>query len=588
MAKKPLALISSLTMLLGGFVGVAPASAAGIDYSFSDMIGTKNNFEIELRSLCGADISCRESHFNNYRNRFALYKALDVFENTKFMAPTINPSLGTMSLYFNDVDQNARAQGIVNHEALTSVSLAWTDASGEKHSVFESVKAKIALPGLKEFELPKSDNLSENVGGLLDYQISYGENKTLSGTIDYSACLASYQAGQECQLKFNSDGTAHYVAAAPAAPTTTSETYWTLPEILEIRDQIVAEQAACDADDRACKEDIFDSHRGDAWYYALDSFVNYYPFLVTKFNFQDETVGLFYQQNNPIVTRMSDNSAKNPLSSIYLFWLDEAKDTYRTVDILSYVAAIQNDSTPDFLHVIYADAAKNEEALFPADEEVEFSMKGADLLLNYNRDYVLHWSTNGSSTGPGFYQSCVDSPDFTENSECRIVFTSDGVAKLLPFKVATKPVEDQETVIPAGSTAGKGAATASTASSNSSKNAASASQNAQIAATSLTASGESDENSNDSTDPAELTVSETTSENPESAKNLDYAYAATTETKPVTGLSRSFPHWTLVLVAALAGTLIWWFLPIRRQNQRKSAKIAKKSKKSVDKFSKVR
>ena len=183
-------------------------------------------------------------------------------------------------------------------------------------------------------------------------------------------------------------------------------------------------------------------------------------------------------------------------------------------------------------------------------------MAGSDLVNN--EEGILYFTVNASGLIIGLkdYSACINSPDYTEGMECRLMFNESGYYSYaaMPPKATTTP-DEEPTPDPAPNLdeptsetpveSGKGAAEETP---------------------------EPKEMTEDASTNPELEIistSYTTSYDPPKTPNTG-AYPAEVCSREI-----NMPWWIIALISAGNALLIWWFTPNRhhlRQNPQKSPK----------------
>ena len=209
-----------------------------------------------------------------------------------------------------------------------------------------------------------------------------------------------------------------------------SQSVWTLEEIAAFKAEVDAEDDLICAGDWTCKEDLrFGRLEGDEGkiYRALEEF-NMSDFIISSINPSSGTISLYFQDEDWMMRTMGMDESRK-LTEVYAFWLEDgmigpAKDT---IDIYNYSGDVKDGIFVDGLHPLIS---KNEEKdgtdWFPSRTEVQFSVEGSDLVNN--REGIIYFTVNANGLIIGLkdYSECINSPDYAEGMECRIVFSHSG------------------------------------------------------------------------------------------------------------------------------------------------------------------
>ena len=163
-------------------------------------------------------------------------------------------------------------------------------------------------------------------------------------------------------------------------------------------------------------------------YRALEEF-NMSNFIISSINPSSETISLYFQDEDWMMRMMGMDESRK-LTEVYAFWLEDgmigpAKDT---IDIYNYSGDVKDDIFVDGLHPLIS---KNEEKdgvdWFPSRTEVQFSVEGSDLVSNREGTIYFTVNANGLIIGLKDYSECINSSDYVEGMECRIMFSDSGL-----------------------------------------------------------------------------------------------------------------------------------------------------------------
>lgn len=341
-----------------------------------------------------------------------------------------------------------------------------------------------------------------------------------------------------------------------------TQSVWTLEKMAAFKAEVDAEDDLICAGDWMCKEDLrLGRLEGDEGriYRALEEF-NMSSFIISSINPSSETISLYFQDEDWMMGMMGMDESRK-LTEVYAFWLEDgmigpAKDT---IDIYNYSGDVKDGIFVDGLHPLIS---KNEEKdgvdWFPFRTEMQFSVEGSDLVSN--REGIIYFTVNANGLIIGLkdYSECINSPDYVEGMECRIMFSDSGL-RYMPFSsgaanlLADNPVSDLEPY-PIEEQLGFGNANTNT---------------------NTDTDTDTNVSANVDVDTDDKTVSTVTGHNivGSGIKAPDtgaYTYPAEACSKEI-----NMPWWLIVAILAGNALLIWWFMPSRQ-------KSAKKCQKSLD------
>lgn len=239
-------------------------------------------------------------------------------------------------------------------------------------------------------------------------------------------------------------------ALVPRAPVFAEERpkLWSLDEIAALKVKTDAEDELICAGNWECKDNLrfgrLDS--GEPIYWALEA-LEMSNLLITSINPSTETISLYFQDEDLMMKRMGIDEP-HQLTEAYMFWLEDgmlgpAKDT---IDIYNYSEAVKNEQEISGLHpLISKNEEKNGADWLPYRTEVEYSVAGSNLLEN--REGIIYFTVNadGLIIGLKDYSKCLNSPDYTEGMECRLMFDDSGYYAYIPTVPASiEPTADEQ------------------------------------------------------------------------------------------------------------------------------------------------
>lgn len=329
-------------------------------------------------------------------------------------------------------------------------------------------------------------------------------------------------------------------------------TYWTFDEMTTFSSEVEVEIAAACGEDPMCADMYLWNQDGDI-YRALMNY-NSHPLTITSINPSTGVLKAYYY-NNPKYTGIPQPSN---LSNLYIaqyrngyggaFYYDLEHGTLNPDSIQLLVEEYESVNGPGWL---------------TQKTEVEFSTQGFSTADNAEKYLQTFYRTDngGSVSDIAFLERCLESPDYQEGMECRVVYDRNGQF-YLPFAAETLVEESANNAIDAND-----------------------SQNNE----SNSSTGESTNENNNSLDDREgfggldngITINEIASSNTNASQigNAVIINPDSSISTPNTGVptnqnnATEFPWWLGAIFALGVLTLVWFFWP----NHKKSPKLPKKS-----------
>ena len=223
-----------------------------------------------------------------------------------------------------------------------------------------------------------------------------------------------------------------------------SENYWTLDEIMALREE--AKQEVLDYCQYSEEFDCAERYHAEAFYergtnyQAVDN-INIFRFLITAVNPAENTVRLLFIDDDMENYYMTGELLNDNIDELYMVWFDYGWLGY------SFYYDYQTGTLPSQTHHLFA---KDSLATsFPPKEEITFELEG-DVSENYrNMIYYYFITTSGNRyMDPIDYNSCVNHPDYHEGMECRLFFDKINWGNLvyLPVEIETSAPAEPETI----------------------------------------------------------------------------------------------------------------------------------------------
>lgn len=332
---------------------------------------------------------------------------------------------------------------------------------------------------------------------------------------------------------------------------------WPLEEIAALKAEVDAEDELTCGNNVGCRE-VLRAERlsddNDHIYLAVEEFSTS-NFYVSAINPSAGTITLFLQDEDYISKRRGIDK-RYSLTEVYMYWLDDTIGPLNdTVTICNYSEDVKNGTHVDGLHpLISKNEEKDGENWMPPYTEVQYSVGGSNLADNRNGILYFTAKAGRSIIGLKDYSTCINSPDYTEGMECRIMFKESGSYTYIPMPPRTITIPDEEPIPnpdePTGETLvepGQGAATETP---------------------------ESKETAEDAGANPELEIASMSH-----PVSRSLPKAPNTGAYPAEACSRgiNMPWWIIVLILAGNALLIWWFTPNRRHSRQNPPKSPKKS-----------
>lgn len=234
---------------------------------------------------------------------------------------------------------------------------------------------------------------------------------------------------------------------AGSAPAAFAETniagtrYWTVPELLEFREEVEAEIADTCAGDLNCERDLrFTITERGGKYVALENF-GYSSFLITAINPSAETIKVYYDDEDQMMKQMTGTSVRRPLSELYVFWAEEGIEDdpfIATYNVDLHVDQIRNGNPAQGIHPLISWNEMETGSVFPANQEVEFSIAGSNLADNNRKSILIKGDAFISVTK---YSDCADSEDYEEGMECRLMYGENWKKAYIPVSATVQTEE---------------------------------------------------------------------------------------------------------------------------------------------------
>ncbi len=360
------------------------------------------------------------------------------------------------------------------------------------------------------------------------------------------------------------------------AESSSSKDFWTIPELIELKTTTDAEVNSLCQGDFMCEEDYrFSLLDQGGQYSALEGFSSMI-LMITAINPTNSTIRVLFHDEDPMM-RMMGEEDRAALDEIFIAWFSEEPRIFN-----NYYAKA-NNYTQEMYYLFSGDANTNGTGWFPPNQEVEIQIEHADALLR--EPHLIFFAMEGENTsayGAHGYDSCIKSPLFEEGMECRMVFDETTNFYFLPFipgedmpvikdqtpSVAVNADEEPEPREPE-----------ETEESNPAEDLSTEESSNEIAPTTDSHIITMANYQKSELQGAPIAVTTVNSSNLESSteKNEESETPADTFIPPASISKRKNTDgdflWCIILIVALGGILIfWWVLPTRKRKENSSKK----------------
>lgn len=214
--------------------------------------------------------------------------------------------------------------------------------------------------------------------------------------------------------------------------------YWSVKE-MEVASQEFDEAVENECQgDFMCKDEAYMMRydRGGI-YRAIDRF-EASPFIITAVNPSQGTLRIIYYDEDKMMAHMGIPN-KADITELFVARLDKGQSG-------SNIDRLRRTGSP-YMHVaINQNESKNGSGWLQPNTEHTFVMEDptfSDTISNSFWYYID--SENGSWLDPYDFNSCINSSDYHDGMECRIMYNSDGNAFYIPFDVENSSDAGQNT-----------------------------------------------------------------------------------------------------------------------------------------------
>ena len=263
-----------------------------------------------------------------------------------------------------------------------------------------------------------------------------------AGTLISSLCTAP--------LTYARDITASAVDEnlLPAGVEIDGKHYWTVSEMMEASELVDAKRKEFCADHGSimCESELSmdQAIQFGGIYSALDTFDSI-RFMLTSINPSRGTMKLLFRDEDKMMSQITGSPVRYSIDSLFSVWVEEslgdpAVDTRWLANGYHYPYNLgaNEEETKAASHTIIDESSSVLGAgWFTPNVEREYDARGSQIENNTGGRIFFTYSTTpfgGGSQGLLSYESCINSPDYREGMECKLMYYADGFPKLLPME----------------------------------------------------------------------------------------------------------------------------------------------------------
>lgn len=210
-------------------------------------------------------------------------------------------------------------------------------------------------------------------------------------------------------------------SAAFATSSGASKNYWTVAELLAAKPIIDSTKDDFCGNNWDCREGVSQAYRGLGNRAGGEVELESIRVAVTSVNPSNGTVKIAYFGES--LEHRTWTAKRFNLTELYAFWIDA--DQSSQIPQATWTN-IRNDVEVPGTHILISkNLANSSSGWFPEGQEVTFTV-GDISNIPRNELYVYANSEDGINTyGPTNFSSCINSPNYQEGMECRLVYSND-------------------------------------------------------------------------------------------------------------------------------------------------------------------
>ena len=217
--------------------------------------------------------------------------------------------------------------------------------------------------------------------------------------------------------------------------------YWTVAELLTAKPIIDStKDDFCGSDNWDCRDGVNMAYRGLRGRAGGEVELESIRFAITSINPSQGTIKAAYFGENLDYPTWS---AKHfDLTELYIFWVDDSLPRQATQATWN---SVKNGEDVAGVHTIVSEnEGNNPHGWFPEGQEITFSV-GDISDVPYGEFNVFMNSERGNMYNTTTFSSCIDSPEYQEGMECRLVYSNDTKwFKFIPMDPATADYVDYD------------------------------------------------------------------------------------------------------------------------------------------------
>lgn len=207
---------------------------------------------------------------------------------------------------------------------------------------------------------------------------------------------------------------------------------WSIEEMQELYYKTKATDFELCGNDRDCRFALDEERSMENPIYNALRVYSMSTFFLSAINPTENYLRAYFRDIDTMAEMMGEPEVHYPLTEAYIAWIDS---DYKGTDF-SFVDEMRTGSQPDGLHEVYmATSEMNGPNWFPVETEVQIDVPDAVRLeLNVDnkmRIFGLNYPSSVMSWPD--YSSCVNSSNYVEGMECRMIFDETGNWSYYPF-----------------------------------------------------------------------------------------------------------------------------------------------------------
>lgn len=207
-------------------------------------------------------------------------------------------------------------------------------------------------------------------------------------------------------------------------------TWYTVPELLEYKEQYDREAEEICGNDFYCLEELYFSKMdsGESKFQALEQLTQQ-QIVMTAINPGEETIKVLFFDEDMMMKHMGVSEPLT-LGEFYMGWFEY--DSNRIFNYGIYSDELFADSLPG-AHMVYAQMDNFGDRIL-ANQEFELSVNGSNLIENTSGviSYAAFADPYFNTMGYFGYTSCLMEPDYVEGTECRLMFSAEEGYRYFP------------------------------------------------------------------------------------------------------------------------------------------------------------